>query len=56
MKPETTADPILSHPPESSRPELDRFYIGDSVELLQKWPGDFVDLTVTSSPYDNLRH
>lgn len=55
MKPETTADPILSHPPES-RPELDRFYIGDSVELLQKWPGDFVDLTVTSPPYDNLRH
>ena len=56
MKPDTTADLILARPPESSLPELDRFYIGDSVELPQKWPGDFVDLTVTSPHYDNLKH
>ena len=56
IKPKTTAAPILARPPESSRPELGKFHIGDSVELLQKWPADFVDLTVTSPPYDNLRH
>lgn len=28
---------------------------GDNVEALRQFPSDFVDLTVTSPPYDNLR-
>jgi len=28
---------------------------GDNVEALRQFPDDFVDLTVTSPPYDNLR-
>ena len=28
---------------------------GDNVEVLRQFPDDFVDLTVTSPPYDNLR-
>ena len=35
---------------------LNNFYIGESVEWMQdNMPSDFVDLTVTSPPYDNLR-
>lgn len=36
--------------------ELNRFYIAESVEFMRKnMPDNFVDLTVTSPPYDNLR-
>jgi DNA modification methylase len=36
--------------------ELNKFYCADSVEFMQECiPNDFVDLTVTSPPYDNLR-
>ncbi len=28
---------------------------GDNVTVLRQFPDDFVDLTVTSPPYDNLR-
>ncbi|HUM44482.1 MAG TPA: DNA methyltransferase, partial [Fervidobacterium sp.] len=29
--------------------------LGDCVELMKEIPDDFIDLTVTSPPYDNLR-
>ena len=32
------------------------FYATDAVELLSKCEGDFIDLTVTSPPYENLRN
>jgi DNA modification methylase len=36
--------------------ELNKFYCADSVEFIQECiPNNFVDLTVTSPPYDNLR-
>ena len=36
--------------------KLNNFYIGESVNFIRKnIPDDFVDLTVTSPPYDNLR-
>ena len=36
--------------------KLNNFYIGESVSFMRKYiPNDFVDLTVTSPPYDNLR-
>ena len=36
--------------------ELNKFYIGESVQFMKEnLPDDFVDLTVTSPPYDNLR-
>jgi DNA modification methylase len=36
--------------------ELNKFYCADSVEFMQECiPDNFVDLTVTSPPYDNLR-
>ncbi|MFA5557832.1 MAG: site-specific DNA-methyltransferase [Methanofastidiosum sp.] len=36
--------------------ELNNFYIGESVNFMRKYiPDGFVDLTVTSPPYDNLR-
>jgi len=28
---------------------------GDCLEVMQRFPGDSIDLTVTSPPYDNLR-
>ena len=35
---------------------LNKFYIGESVDFMkQNMPDNFVDLTVTSPPYDNLR-
>ena len=37
-------------------PDLDCFYIGDAVQHLISWGSDFVDLTVTSPPYDDLRN
>jgi DNA modification methylase len=36
--------------------ELNKFYCADSVEFMQECiPNNFIDLTVTSPPYDNLR-
>jgi len=35
--------------------ELDKIITGDSAVVLQSFPPDCVDLTVTSPPYDNLR-
>lgn len=35
--------------------ELDYIACGDSVQLMKELPGDCIDLTVTSPPYDNLR-
>ena len=35
--------------------EINQVYQGDSAELMKKLPDDYVDLTVTSPPYDNLR-
>jgi site-specific DNA-methyltransferase (adenine-specific) len=36
--------------------ELNKFYVGESVQFIKdNIPDNFVDLTVTSPPYDNLR-
>jgi site-specific DNA-methyltransferase (adenine-specific) len=35
--------------------ELDKIITGDSAVVLQSFPSDCIDLTVTSPPYDNLR-
>jgi len=35
--------------------ELDKIISGDSAVVLQSFPSDCIDLTVTSPPYDNLR-
>jgi len=35
--------------------ELDKIITGDSALVLQSFPPDCIDLTVTSPPYDNLR-
>ena len=35
--------------------EINKIYCGDSASLLKEIPDKFVDLTVTSPPYDNLR-
>ena len=36
--------------------ELNKFYIGESVQFMKKnIPDNFVDLTITSPPYDDLR-
>ena len=34
---------------------LDTIHTGDCAEVMRQMPSDFVDLTVTSPPYDNLR-
>ncbi len=35
--------------------EVNKIYQGDSAELMKKLPDNFIDLTITSPPYDNLR-
>ena len=35
--------------------ELNKIYNEDNISLIKRIPGDFIDLTVTSPPYDNLR-
>jgi site-specific DNA-methyltransferase (adenine-specific) len=35
--------------------DLNKIYLGDSEVLLKELPDDYVDLVVTSPPYDNLR-
>ena len=35
--------------------QLNRLIVGDAVEVLQRFPESFVDLTITSPPYENLR-
>lgn len=35
--------------------ELNNIYLGDSEDLLKELPDNYVDLVVTSPPYDNLR-
>lgn len=34
---------------------IDKLITGDCVEMMKKMPGNFVDLTITSPPYDSLR-
>ena len=36
--------------------EVNKLYAMDCVELMKQMPNDFIDLTVTSPPYDNLRN
>ncbi|MCY4304198.1 MAG: site-specific DNA-methyltransferase [Aestuariivita sp.] len=36
--------------------KLNSLIVGDAVNILNKYPIDFVDLTVTSPPYENLRN
>lgn len=36
-------------------PETGKIYKGDCVEIMRSWPNGFLDLTVTSPPYDGLR-
>ena len=35
--------------------EINKIYTENCLETMAKMPDDFVDLTVTSPPYDNLR-
>ena len=35
--------------------EINKIYNEDCLDTMAKMPDDFVDLTVTSPPYDNLR-
>lgn len=35
--------------------ELNKIYNEDNISLINRMPDDFIDLTVTSPPYDNLR-
>ena len=35
--------------------ELNKIYNEDNISLIHRMPDDFIDLTVTSPPYDNLR-
>ena len=35
--------------------EINKVYQGDSAKLMKEIPSNFIDLTVTSPPYDNLR-
>lgn len=35
--------------------EIDKIYEGDCLEVMKQFPDNFIDLTVTSPPYDNLR-
>ena len=35
---------------------LNRIYNEDCLDTLNKMPNDFIDLVVTSPPYDNLRN
>ena len=35
--------------------EINKVYQGDSAELMKQLPDNFIDLTITSPPYDNLR-
>lgn len=36
--------------------EINKIYCGDNVELMKLLPDNFIDLTVTSPPYDDLRN
>ena len=36
--------------------KLDQILEGDKVEILKNFPNDFVDLIVTSPPYNNWRN
>src|SRR3990167_10853139 len=35
--------------------ELNKIYLGDTLEVLKSWPDEFVDCIVTSPPYWGLR-
>lgn len=35
--------------------EVNRLYHGNCLDHMKEWPDGFIDLTVTSPPYDNLR-
>ena len=36
--------------------EINKIYNEDNIPLIRRMPDDFIDLTVTSPPYDNLRN
>jgi len=46
---------ILNFTPNRYKMEVNQVYQGDSAEMMKKLPDNFIDLTVTSPPYDNLR-
>ena len=35
--------------------EINKIYCENNLETMAKMPDNFIDLTVTSPPYDNLR-
>lgn len=35
--------------------QTDKIYCGDSTEIMKEIPDNYIDLTITSPPYDNLR-
>lgn len=35
---------------------INKFYLGNNVEILKTFPQSFIDLTVTSPPYDGIRN
>lgn len=39
-----------------SKPELNKIYCGDTLEVLKTWPDEFVDCIVSSPPYYGLRN
>src|SRR3989338_2570989 len=36
--------------------EANKLYVMDCIELMNQMPDEFIDLTVTSPPYDDLRN
>lgn len=52
---DTVTARVVSHRPQLFIPDLNSFYVGEAGKILKKWSSDFVDLTVTSPPYDDLR-
>ena len=49
-------DGVIIDYPKEFNGELNQFYIGESIEWIRdNLPNNFVDLTVTSPPYDDLR-
>ncbi len=40
---------------EVSKIEINKFYVGEAAETMSQMPENFIDLTVSSPPYDNMR-
>src|SRR5699024_4553471 len=47
--------PHRVHTGRDAKIELNEIYNEDNISLISRMPDDFIDLTVTSPPYDNLR-